>query len=114
MSENVTPDFSNAQEFQTYVLGRLAALHERVDDMQARHDAVEQNVGKIADNLSVLHNEFGRFLESTAPWLVKVQDQLERIERKFDTLMTRMDELLDDLLELRARHRDTEPNDWTN
>jgi len=114
MSENVTPDFSDAQEFQAYVLGRLAVLQNRVDEMQARHDDVEKNVGMIADNLTALHTEFGRFLKTTAPWLVKVQDQLERIERKFDTLMTRMDELLDDLLELRARRRDTEPNDWTN
>lgn len=114
MSENVTPDFPDALAFQKYVLGRLAALQEKVDDLQLRHEAVDANVGEIADKLSVLHGDFGRFLDKTAPWLENVQDQLDRIERKFDSLMTRIDELIDDLLELRARQRDTEPNEWMN
>lgn len=114
MSENVTPDFPDALSFQKYVLGQLAALQGRVDELQSHHDTVDANVGEIADKLIVLHGDFSGFLDKTAPWLENVQNQLDRIERKFDSLMTRIDELIDDLLELRARQRDAEPNDWTN
>ncbi len=112
--EESIPEFTDAVAFQKYVLSELSALRVRVEELDSRHTLLEEGTEEISAKLSLLHGNFDRFLEKTAPWLENVQHQLDRIERKFDSLMTRIDELLDDIMELRARRRDAEPDEWTN
>ena len=107
-------DFPEALVFQEHVLAQIAVLHRRVDELQERHLASEAGTIEIAEALALLRDDLREFLHATSPWLKTVQEQLDRIESNFGSLMTRIDGILDDMLELRARRSEPDPNDWTN
>ncbi len=71
---------------------------------------------EIAEALASLRDDLREFLHATSPWLKHVQEQLDRIESNFGSLMNRIDGMLDDMLALRARNNndDSDPSDWTN
>lgn len=113
-SGEATNDFPEALMFQEHVLAQIAALHRRVDELQERHLMSEAGTIEITEALALLRDDLREFLHATSPWLKTVQEQLDRIESNFSSLMTRIDGILDDMLELRARRSEPDPNDWTN
>jgi predicted nucleic acid-binding Zn-ribbon protein len=92
MSEDLTQNLPQAS-FEERVLSTLSAIQSELSAIQAEQTAIRADVAALGDRLTALEDKVDRRLQETRPIWEGVQEQIRKLDTKFDIVIRELYEI---------------------